>query len=291
MRYRRRSSPLHATRPGVAAVWCVALGVAPLLVQNPLVIAGLGAIVLGAAYSAGVGRDILRVALFALPFALLWALLNPFLVREGLTVFARFGEVPVLGQLDLTTEALLYGARQGLRLLVSISAFGLLTVAVDPDGLLRIFRRFSYRSALSASIATRLVPVLAGDARRMGDAARCRADGGGTGTAARLAVLRAVLTNAIDRSLDVAATLEVRGYGSARRPPRAVTPWSRHDYAFAVSAVAVLALAAAPVLTGFAAFDPYDLDVAAPVEAAVALLAVFAVVILLPFADRRGIER
>ena len=89
----------------------------------------------------------MRIALFALPFALLWALLNPLLVRDGLTVFARLGEVPVLGYLDLTVEALIYGLRQGLRFLVSITAFGLLSVAVDPDGLLRIFRRFSFRSA------------------------------------------------------------------------------------------------------------------------------------------------
>ena len=291
MRYRRRASPLHATRAGVAAVWCLALGAAPLLVQSPVVIAGLGAIVFVVANAAGVGREIRRIALFALPFALVWALLNPFLVREGLTVFARLGEVPVLGQLDLTTEALLYGTRQALRLLVSISAFGLLTVAVDPDGLLRIFRRFSFRSALSASVATRLVPVLSADSRRMTDAARCRADSGGNGTAARLAVLRAVLTNAIDRSLDVAATLEVRGYGSVRRPPRALRPWSRHDFAFAASALAIALLAAVPVVTGFAAFDPYDLDSAAPMAESVALLAVLALVILLPFADRRGIER
>ena len=49
-----------------------------------------------------------------------------------------------------------------------------MSVAVDPDALLRLFRRVSYRSALTASLATRLVPVLARDATRMSDAARCR---------------------------------------------------------------------------------------------------------------------
>ena len=57
---------------------------------------------------------------------------------------------------------------------VIVVAFGLLSAAVDPDELLRLFRRVSYRSALTASLATRLVPVLARDALRMGDAARCR---------------------------------------------------------------------------------------------------------------------
>ena len=49
-----------------------------------------------------------------------------------------------------------------------------MSVAVDPDALLRLFRRVSYRSALTASLATRLVPVLARDAARMSEAARCR---------------------------------------------------------------------------------------------------------------------
>ena len=39
-----------------------------------------------------------------------------------------------------------------------------MSAAVDPDELLKALRRISYRSALTASLATRLVPVLARDA-------------------------------------------------------------------------------------------------------------------------------
>lgn len=289
MRYCRRASPLHAARAGVGALWCVALGVSGLVVENPVLIALIGALAIAAAYGARVGREVLRIGLCMLPFALLWALLNPLLVRNGLTVFARLGEVPVLGQLDLTVEALIYGLRQGLRFLVSVTAFGLLTVAIDPDGLLRVFRRLSFRSALSASLATRLVPVLGADSRRMTDAARCRADGGGARM--RLSVLRAVIGGAMDRSLDVAATLEVRGYGSARRPPRDRKPWSRHDIAFAVSTVAIVVLTIAPLIAGWADFDPYDLHGPLITGQVVLLGAAFAIVVLLPFCDRRGIER
>jgi energy-coupling factor transport system permease protein len=291
MRYRRRASPLHAARAGVGALWCVALGISALVVENPLVILVIGIVAVAAAFSARVGSEIVRIGLYALPFALLWALINPLLVRDGLTVFARLGEVPVLGYLDLTVEALMYGLRQGLRFLVSITAFGLLTVAIDPDGLLRIFRRLSFRSALSASLATRLVPVLTADARRMSDAARCRADGGGSGNRARVAVLRAVVGGALDRSLDVAATLEVRGYGSARRPRHDHQPWSRHDIAFAASAVAIVLLSVVPALAGFAAFDPYEPEGSLLSAPALLLAAAFVAVVLLPFCDRRGVER
>ena len=45
-----------------------------------------------------------------------------------------------------------------------------------------MLRRISYRSALTASLATRLVPVLARDASRMSDAARCRPQPPGRGS-------------------------------------------------------------------------------------------------------------
>src|SRR5206468_6690548 len=103
-------------------------------------------------------------------------------------------------------------------------AFALFSAAVDPDEVLRLFRRVSYRSALTAALATRLVPVLARDAARMSDAARCRP------AALRPAtVARAALAGALERSVELAAALELRGYASARRPPRARRPWSRHD--------------------------------------------------------------
>ena len=125
----------------------------------------------------------------------------------------------------------------------------------------------------------------------MTDAARCRADGGGHGNRARVAVVRAVISGAMDRSLDVAATLEVRGYGSARRPPRDRAPWSRHDIAFAASAVGIVLLTLVPVLAGFAGFDPYDLDGPLISPSGLSMAVAFAAVVLLPFCDRRGIER
>jgi energy-coupling factor transport system permease protein len=152
-------------------------------------------------------------------------------------------------------------------------------------------RRASVRSALAATLATRLVPVLAADARRVEEARRCRADRGGAGAAARVAVLRAVAGNALDRALDVAATLEVRGYGSARRGGRSGRPWSRHDRAFMLSALGVIGLTIAARALPLASFSTYpELSGGAGGAAeAPALVVAYAVVALAPLADRRGI--
>ena len=113
-------------------------------------------------------------AMLGLPFALLVAVINPLVTSQGLTVIARLGTLPVRGRVDVTLEAVAYGAVLGLRALALILCFALYSVAVDPDEVLRLFRRVSFRSALTATLATRLVPVLARDSRRIAEAQRCR---------------------------------------------------------------------------------------------------------------------
>ena len=288
MTYARRASPLHATRAAVASAWCIVLAIVALSFDHPLVLGALLATVVAAAGAAHVGRRVAVSLLVALPFAVLIGLVNPLVVREGLTVIARLGTVPVFGALDVTAEATAYGGVLALRALVIIGCFALHSAAVDPDDLLRAFRRVSFRSALTAALATRLVPVLARDARRLHDAQRCLAGE----PAPRRAVFRAVASGALDRAVDVAATLEVRGYGAARRPPReGGRPWSRHDLAFAASAAALALIAVAAHAGDAAAFEAYP-SFAAPVGAGeLALCAALAACALLPFADRRGIGR
>jgi energy-coupling factor transport system permease protein len=286
MTYRRRASPLHATRAAAGAAYCLALAAVALVFEHPLVLVAVAVAVLGGAAGAGVGREVARTARYTLPMAVLVALVNALVVRDGLTVFARLGEVAPFGRIDLTVEALVFGLVLGVRVVVVVLCCALFTAAVDPDEVLRLFRRVSFRSALTAALATRLVGVLARDARRMADARACRAHPG-----PRVAVLRAVASSALDRAVDVAATLEVRGYGAAgaARPERA--PWSRHDLAFVAAGASLVVAAVAARLAGVADFAAYP-RLSAPVGVAeVALACALVLVALAPFVDRRGIEK
>ena len=249
--YRSRPSALHAARAGAGAALCGALALTGALYLHPLILsAALAAIVL-AGVVAGVGREIVRSLRFALPFALLIAVINPLVYPEGDTLLFRGGEV--LGrQIDITLEATAAGILNGLRVIVIVTAFGLLSAAVDPDELLRMFRRVSYRSALTATLATRLVPVLARDATRMSDAARCRPHPPG-----RLTVARAALAGALDRAVDVAAALEVRGYSLGGRTARRARPWSRHDWRVAGAASLIALVAVVGAVLGVGSVEPY----------------------------------
>jgi energy-coupling factor transport system permease protein len=290
------ASPLRAARAPIAAAYACALVTAVLAFEHPLPLLALGAAILGAGALAGCWRALARGALLGLPFALVIALMNPLVAREGLTVVLRLGDIGPLGQLDVTRESLVYGAILGLRALLVVLAGGvLLAAAVDVDELLRTFRRISVRSALTAALAVRLVPVLGRDARRLADARRCRPDAGPRPNAAeRLQIVRAVATGALDRALDVAATLEVRGYATPAaagrvRPRR--EPWSRHDLAFAASAGGMLALAAGARLAGVAHFEAYPATLLSFGPRELLLAVALVVVALAPFADRRGVAR
>jgi energy-coupling factor transport system permease protein len=287
MTYRRLATPLHAARASVAAAYCGSLALVGLCSEHPLLLLASIVAVVGAGLCAGVERELGRAVLLALPLAVLIFVLNPVANHAGLTVLVRGWEVPVLGQLDITLEAVAHGGVFALRIPEVILASALYSAAVDPDEILRLFRRFSFRSALSATLATRLVPVLARDARRLADAQRCR-----PGAAApRLAIVRATAAGALERAVDVAATLELRGYALASPRRTGARPWSRHDLAFAASAVALLALALLSAFSGAGELDAYPRLELSWGPATWVLAAAIPACALLPFLDRRGVER
>ena len=280
--YRRRPTPLHGARAGAAAGCCAAYALVPALYQHPPTLLAAGAGVLLAARLAGVTAQVRRAVLVGLPIAIVIALVNPVVSQGGNTVILRVGEA--FGHnFDVTLEATLFGLVAALRVLVLIAAFGLFNAVVDPDELLRSVRRVSYRSALTASLATRLVPVLARDAGRMGDAARCRAR-----PAPRTAVARAALASALDRAVDVAAALELRGYGSAVKPERRRRPWSRHDIRVAAAASLVVLLAIGMRVAGVGSFEPYPSPTMTMGPADLALALALVALAALPFAGRRA---
>ena len=299
--YRPQASPLHATRAPIAALWATAMLGTALLFSAPVV---LGVTALGVVVAiAGAGAaDRLRGRLLLLAFvAVPIVAVNVLVSRQGLTVFARLGDLGPFGQGNLTVEALVYGMVIALRVAVVVLVTTLASLAIDPDQLLGSMRRMSFRSALTASLAVRMVPLLAADSSRLAEAQRTRPQPL-AGPRAKMLTVGAVVAGSLDRAMDVAATLEVRGLAapaalrahSAADGPRLSWPphaaLSRHDFAFLASALALVALVVVAKAAGVDRFTAYPL-VHGPVSLGTCALclAVLAAV-LAPFCDRRGIE-
>jgi energy-coupling factor transport system permease protein len=237
MLYRSRATPLHAAGPGAAVSWCAALSVAALVFNDAAELAGLILTVLVAGRAAGAGGVMGRALRWALGFAVVVCAINALVSQQGTTIIWHFGDVPVFGYRYVYLQAVGAGAVLGLRAVALILVGMLYSVAVNPDAVLVLARRISFRSALTATIATRMVPVLLRDSRRLAEAQRTRSGE----PPSRLALLQATTSGVLDRALDVAATLEVRGFGLAGASASARRAHNRHDAAFALTAALVLA--------------------------------------------------
>ena len=240
---------LARRQPAASAAYVAAVAFAALVVVNPIQVTILLGVIVALLASAGRLHASLPYVRVALAVGLFLAILNPFFSRGGLDVIWQADLL--IFEITLTLQGLVYGVTTALRLTAVVLAFALFNVALEPDDQLGLMSRFSFRSGLVLSLATRLLPVLSRDGSHIADAQRARGmelDRGDrrTRAAARLPLLGALLTRSLERAVDVAAAMEARGYGSGRRSRWLHRrPWRAADVALAggalVAAVALLA--------------------------------------------------
>jgi len=285
--YRPRRGPLQDASPGAAVAYLGAIVVVAFLYLNPLVLLSAGAAATSAGILAG-ARGAVRAALrMGLSLALLVAVVNALVTSRGETVVARLGHWPLLGRVDVTLEAIVAGASYGLLAAATIVAFAVYSACVDPDRVLRALRPLAGRSALTATLVSRLVPVAAADAARLRDAAALR--GPGAAPVGKAPLARRLLAGSLDRAVDVAATLELRGYSLDAPCARSRRDRSRYDRRFYLVAAIVLVTAVAGKLAGADDFQAYP---TVEIGFGPATLAVAAVVTLSGLAPlRRGPKR
>ncbi len=281
--YSDRGGPLQAARATSVVVWCAAIGLGIALFMNPWV---LGALLLAVLVLAVHNRVIWQVAMavaVSLPISLAIALVNPIVSQQGLTVVFAELWLPLVGSFDITREALIYGLILALRTTTIFALTSLYVACVSPDELLRVLRRYSVRSAVTASLSVRFVPSLARDGSDMALARACR-----PGPApSNVTVVRAAFARSLERAGDAALALETRGFALAR--PMRVEPAPRQvvDWLLLASALATTVLVAAGRAQGVAAFSAYPLTEVAGGPPDLALAALLLVAACLPLAGPR----
>lgn len=218
-----------------------------------LVAAAAGAAIAG--YGCGAGQAVkfsLKLGAF---LALTMVVVNALVTSRGATVLARLGDWPILGQVDVTAEAVAAGTIIGLRAMGTMVVIGVWSACVDPDRILRAVHGVARRSALTASLISRLVPLAATDYARIGEAASLR--GPGASPVSRGAMAHRLLAGSLDRAVDVAATLELRGYGKDSGRPAVGDPPSRYDRRFWLAGILLLAVALLELWSGAGRMETY----------------------------------
>jgi len=145
-----------------------------------------------------------------------------------------------------------------------------------------MLRPLARRSALTATLVVRLVPLAAADHARLRDGAALR--GPAAAPVTRSSLVRRLVAGSLDRSVNAAAALELRGYGD-RAPGRARRlPRSPVDVSFWCVAIAIAGLAALALGTGAATYESYPRLELQVEPLAVALALALPALAALPFA-------
>jgi energy-coupling factor transport system permease protein len=281
-------SPLHRARPGAAIAYLGALALVGFIYSSPLVLITAGLATALAGYAAGAGRAVRASLRLALPLLIFMVLVNALVTHRGDTVLLRGWEVPVLGNTDITLESLAAGATIGLRVVAVVLAFAVYSACVDPDRVLRVIRPLARRSAMTAGLVTRMVPLAAADGARLKEAAALR--GPGAEPVGRAALARRLVESSLDRAVDVAATLELRGHSLGIRP-RPGRQRSREDAPLIVAGAAIALAAVAARIAGAGGFETYPRIEMSVGAVTLALCVVVLVLAAAPFVLRRWRSR
>lgn len=222
-----------------AAVLLAGLAAAALLADRTISIAVIAAVLLAVCFRVPRSRR--------WPY-LVGTLGSAFILFLGSPIFARYGgvvywdgpSVPAIGRLDITSEEVSVALFQSLRFAAVGLAFAAYALLLDHDRLLMAGGRLR-RSVLAVALATRLVPTLERDAAGFVEALRGRGVSV-DGLRGRARLISPLVAGSLERSLNLAESMEARGFGRPGRTRAPSPPWNRLDrVALAGAALAVLA--------------------------------------------------
>lgn len=219
--------------PGAWWIWALGLAAAASRTTNPLT---LGLILAVAGFVVVARRGDAPWALAFRLYLILGAVIIAMRVGyrvifgggEGPTVLVTLPEIPLppwaagirlFGPVSL--ESLLGGFYDGLRLATMVVCLGAANALANPKRLLKAVPGALYEVGSAVVVALSVFPQLAESVLRVRRARRLRG-GAGSGRRALHGIVVPVLEDALDRSLQLAAAMDARGYGRSGDTPRGV---------------------------------------------------------------------
>lgn len=212
--------------PVPAAALLAGLAAAALLADRTISVAVIAAVLLLVCLRAPSGRR-WPYLVGILGSGLVLFLFSPLVARYGGVVYWEGPTVPVLGKLDVTSEELSEALFQGLRLIAVGLAFAAYVLLLDLDRLLLAGGRLR-RSVLAIALATRLLPTLERDAAGFVEALRGRGVAV-EGLRGHARLLSPLVAGSLERSLNLAESMEARGFGRPGRTRAPAPPWTSWD--------------------------------------------------------------
>jgi len=265
-RYREKRTPIHRLNPLCKLLWGGGILVLALILDHPLFLLLLFISTLAPVATAKVGKEWASFIKLALYLCIAIIVINALLNYNGAHVLYQASfSIPVMGIPTITLEAIVYGLAMCLRLLAIISAFAVITLTVHPDDIMlaMIKLKLPYKSVLVTSLSTRFMPTLIDDAERITDVQRSRGlelNRGGPFKRVknRIHIVMPLLSNSLDRTVQVAEAMESRAFGSGgKRTYYRDIKLDTMDIVSLVLALSPLAFGIFVSLSGYAAYRYY----------------------------------
>jgi len=223
-RYRDKGTIIHKLNSLSKLAWVGSILVLVLILNHPLFLLFLFLSTVPVVRVAVVWREWLSFMKFTLYLCIAIIIINALVSSHGTHVLIQFPfRLPVMGAPTITLEAIFYGVGMSLRLLVIISAFAILTFTVHPDDIMLVMvkMKLPYKSVLVTSLSTRFIPTLIDDVERINDVQRSRGlelDKGNLSARirSRASVIIPLLSNSLDRAVQVAEAMESRAFGTGQ---------------------------------------------------------------------------
>lgn len=260
--YKDKNTFLQNVHTVATLTYLAALLLLPIIFAHPLYLLGVFLIGILAVFVSDAVEECLPFLVMGIWVAVFVMLLNPLLVQNGTTVLFYGPELPVIGRLRITLEAICFGATMGVRLMAIILAFALYNAIVHPDKVTGLFSRFAWKSSLVVSLATRMIPATARDLSNAREVQQMRGvDFSSGGFRERLRkyswLLEVLLLSSLEGSLATAEAMQARGFGSRRR-----TCYNRElvrprDYLCFMSGLSALIIGIYARFAGYANFSYY----------------------------------
>ena len=220
--YQEKGLFLQSFHPAAVLVYLFVLLVLSLLYENPLYLLALLfllALLIKGVDGMEVWEGFLKIGVFLMIIVMI---INPLIIRAGATIIWHGPAVPFLGKLDLSMEALYYGAASSIRLLIILSIFCLYNLMINPDKVLNLFSRVAGKSVLMIALATRMFPTMVRNLKRIKEVLQFRGVDFDEGSLREKVkkyscLYNVLLLSSLEDSLEIAESMQARAFGSGKR--------------------------------------------------------------------------
>lgn len=268
LNYVSKKTPISRSNVFIIFLFLVQLFFNCILFNHPLFIASNYAIILIIAISNRIARTLTVYVKMGLLFGLFILIFSILLNPNGETILIETNlDLPLYGDIIITLETVINSLLSAFSLVSLVMVFGLMNKIINPDGLTRIFAKlklpYSINFMIMASI--RFFPLLVEDLQRITDVQKSRGfelEGRNflVKIKNQIVLILPLLTNSLDRSIQMAEALESRGFGiKQKRTTYNPIHFRKTSYLSIMLTMLSIAVSIVFFIQGYVTFNPYPL--------------------------------